>query len=95
MGKTIKDMATKIAATLVEYDTDMKRMVAETNMMVRDTATKLSEVLASCEADIKIIGETSSAIREKGKHSQALIDQVSALSAEIRATCDEFKKKMG
>jgi hypothetical protein len=95
MGKTVKGMAEQIAAKLVEYDTDMKRMVAETSTMVRDTANKLAEVLVECDADMKIIKETSEAIREKGKHSQALIEQVSALSGAIRETCADFRQKMG
>ena len=94
MGKTVRDIAGKVAAKLLEYDTDMKRMTDETNTMVRDTAVKLAEVLTDCDADLKIVDETAAAIREKGKHNEALIAQISQMSKTIREACAAFKKQM-
>jgi len=81
-------------AVLTQYEAAAKAvedMGKEVTAMVR----KLGQSLQECDNDMKVVAETAAAIREKGKHSQALIEQVSALSSEIRKTCDEFKKKVG
>ena len=81
-------------AVLTQYEAAAKA-VEEMGKEVTAMVKRLGEKLVECDQDMKHIVETAAAIREKGKHSQALIEQVSALSSEIRKTCDEFIKKVG
>jgi hypothetical protein len=81
-------------AVLTQYEAAAKA-VEEMGNDVKTMVKRLGEALIECSTDMKHVAETAAAIREKGKHSQALIEQVSALSSEIRKTCDEFKIKVG
>jgi hypothetical protein len=81
-------------AVLTQYEAAAKA-VEEMGNDVKTMVKRLGEALIECNVDMKHVAETAAAIREKGKHSQALIEQVSALSSEIRKTCDEFKIKVG
>jgi hypothetical protein len=81
-------------AVLTQYEAAAKA-VEEMGREVTTLVKRMGEKLIECDTDMKHLIETAAAIREKGKHSQALIEQVSALSTEIRRTCDEFKKKVG
>ncbi len=81
-------------AVLTQYEATAKEVESMGNL-VKDMVKKLGASLLECDADMKFVAETAAAIREKGKHSQALIEQVSALSTNIRAACEEFKKKVG
>jgi hypothetical protein len=81
-------------AVLTQYEATAKA-VEEMGNDVKEMVKKLGYSLIECDNDMKVVAETAAAIREKGKHSQALIEQVSALSSSIRAACEEFKKKVG
>jgi len=81
-------------AVLVQYQATAAE-VEKMGAMVQDMVKKLGQSLQECDNDMKVVAETAAAIRDKGKHSQALIEQVSALSTEIREACAEFKKKVG
>jgi len=81
-------------AVLTQYEAAAKA-VEDMGKEVMSMVKRLGQSLQECDNDMKVVAETAAAIRDKGKHSQALIEQVSALSTEIRKTCDEFKKKVG
>jgi hypothetical protein len=80
-------------AVLTQYEATAKE-VESMGDLVKEMVKKLGASLIECDADMKFVAETAAAIREKGKHSQALIEQVSALSTALRTSCVEFKKKM-
>jgi signal recognition particle GTPase len=81
-------------AVLTQYEATAKAVEAMGND-VKDMVKKLGASLIECDVDLKHLAETAAAIREKGKHSEALIQQVSALSTSIREACEEFKRKVG
>jgi hypothetical protein len=80
-------------AVLTQYEATA-RAVEEMGTEVKDKVKQLGEKLIECDTDLKHLAETAAAIREKGKHSQALIEQISALSTNVRSICEDFKKKM-
>jgi hypothetical protein len=80
-------------AVLTQYEATA-RAVEEMGNDVKDMVKRLGEKLIECDTDLKHLAETAAAIRDKGKHSQALIEQISSLSTSVRAACAEFKKKM-
>lgn len=81
-------------AVLTQYEATAKE-IESMGDLVKDMVRKLGASLVECDQDMKFVAETAAAIRDKGKHSQALIEQVSALSTALRTSCAEFKKKMG
>ena len=81
-------------AVLTQYEAAAKA-VEDMGKEVMSMVKRLGQSLQECDNDMKVVAETAAAIRDKGKHSQALIEQVSALSTEIREACAEFKKKVG
>ena len=81
-------------AVLAQYE-ETARQVEEMGSIVKDTVKRLGEKLIECNADMKHVAETAAAIRDKGKHTEALIDQVTALSKSIRDACIDFKRKVG
>lgn len=81
-------------AVLTQYEATAKE-IESMGDLVKDMVKKLGASLIECDQDMKHVAETAAAIREKGKHSQALIEQVSALSTALRNSCVDFKKKMG
>lgn len=80
-------------AVLTQYEATAKA-VEEMGNDVKEMVKKLGYSLIECDNDMKVVAETAAAIREKGKHNEALIQQVSALSSSIRAACEEFRKKV-
>ena len=81
-------------AVLTQYEATA-RAVETMGNEVKEMVKKLGEALIECDVDMKHVAETAAAIREKGRHSQVLIEQVSALSTNIREACAEFKRKVG
>jgi chorismate synthase len=81
-------------AVLTQYEA-AAIAVEDMGISVKEMVKKLGEALLECADDMKHINETAVEIREKGKHSQALIERVNDLSKSIRAACAEFKKQVG
>jgi hypothetical protein len=80
-------------AVLTQYEATAKE-VEKMGDLVKDMVKRLGQSLIECDNDMRVVAETAAAIRDKGKHSEALIQQVSALSTGIRQACEDFKKKM-
>jgi septal ring factor EnvC (AmiA/AmiB activator) len=81
-------------AIMAQYEAAAKS-VEEMGENVKDRTAKLEAALADCDADMKLIREAATFIREKGKHVQAQIEAASAASNEIRSAVVEFKRKVG
>ena len=81
-------------AVLTQYEATAKEVEAMGNL-VKDMVRKLGQSLIECDNDMKVVAETAAAIRDKGKHSEALISQVTNLSKNIREACAAFQKQMG
>ena len=81
-------------AVLTQYEAAAKS-VEEMGEDVKARIVKLEAALAECHKDMQIIGECAQMIRDKGKLVQAQIEEASAVSADIREACVEFKRKMG
>ena len=81
-------------AVLTQYEAAAKS-VEEMGEDVKQRIVKLEAALAECHKDMQIIGECAQMIRDKGKLVQAQIEEASAVSADIRQACVEFKRKMG
>ena len=80
-------------AVLTQYEA-AARSVEEMGKAVKNMVKQLGAAMIECDVDMKHVAETAEAIREKGKHTEALIEQVGSLSKSIRAACDDFKKKV-
>jgi methyl-accepting chemotaxis protein len=80
-------------AVLKQYEAAAEA-VEDMGRTVREMVKRLGEAMIECDTDMKHVIETAHAIREKGKHTEALIEQVAALSKAIRETCDDFQKKV-
>jgi uncharacterized coiled-coil DUF342 family protein len=80
-------------AVMAQYEAAAKA-VENMGEEVKGRITKLQNALDECHADLKLIDESAAVIRDKGKHAQAIIDEMSSLSSDIRKTCAEFRKKV-
>lgn len=80
-------------AVLTQYEAAAKA-VEEMGVTVRDMVKRLGQSMIECDNDMRVVAETAAAIRDKGKHAEALIEQVSSLSKAIRETCADFTKKL-
>jgi hypothetical protein len=81
-------------AVLAQYEATAKE-VEKMGEMVKAMVKRLGQSLIECDNDMKVVAETAQAIRDKGKHNEALIDQISNMSKAIRETCGDFQKRMG
>jgi len=81
-------------AVMTQYESAAKA-VEEMGQSVKDRVHKLEAAMIECDKDMKLIEEAAKAIREKGNLVQVQIEEVSSLSSDIRAACEEFKKKVG
>ncbi|HET9538083.1 MAG TPA: hypothetical protein VFP43_22510 [Mesorhizobium sp.] len=81
-------------AVLTQYEVAAKS-VEEMGEDVKVRIQKLEAALAECHKDMTIIADCAQMIRDKGKLVQAQIEEASAVSADIREACIEFKRKMG
>lgn len=68
--------------------------VEDMGKTVHTLVKRLGESLVECDKDLKHVSETAAAIREKAKHTEAVIDHVNDLSKSIRVACAEFQKKV-
>jgi len=68
--------------------------VEEMGKTVQNLVKRLGESLIECDTDLKHVAEATHAIREKAKHTEAVIDHVNDLSKSIRAACADFQKKV-
>jgi len=68
----------------------LEEMFAESKARTKD----LTDALAECEHDMRLIAESALAIREKGKHAAALIQEVKDFSMALRAACTEIVEKL-
>jgi len=81
-------------AVLTQYEA-AARSVEEMGQDVKVRIQKLEAALTECHKDMQIITECAQMIRDKGKLVQAQIEEASAVSADIRSACVEFKRKVG
>jgi hypothetical protein len=65
------------------------KSVEEMGIAAKERIAKLEAALRECDADMKLITETATAIREKGKLIYTQIEEVN-----IRSACADFKKKV-
>jgi uncharacterized coiled-coil DUF342 family protein len=80
-------------AVLAQYEATAQE-VEKMGDTVKDSVKKLGQALIECDNDMKVVMETASAIRDKGKHNEALIARISDMSKVIREACSAFKKQM-
>ena len=81
-------------AVLAQYEATAKEVEAMGDL-VKASVRKLGQSLIECDNDMKVVAETAAAIRDKGKHHEALISQISDMSKAIREACAAFQKQMG
>jgi len=94
-GSNLDDLGRMSAeAVLTQYEA-AAISVEDMGTSVKEMVKKLGEALIECATDMKHLNETAVEIREKGKHYEAVIGRVSALSKSIRETCVELKKQLG
>jgi hypothetical protein len=65
-------------------------------IMGDEVKKRIAALVASLETadnSMKLLDEAAKDIVEQGKLAQAQVEAMTALSADIRATCAEFKKK--
>ena len=59
-----------------------------------DAARRCEATVAGAHQALAECKETAALIRDKGKHYSAQIEDVSAMTAEVRATCSALKAKI-
>jgi uncharacterized coiled-coil DUF342 family protein len=80
-------------AVLAQYEATAQE-VEKMGDTIKDSVKKLGQSMIECDNDMKVVLETAAAIREKGKHNEALIARISDMSKVIREACAAFKKQM-
>ncbi len=80
-------------AVLAQYEATAQE-VEKMGDTVKDSVKKLGQAMIECDNDMKVVMETAAAIRDKGKHNEALIARISDMSKVIREACAAFKKQM-
>jgi hypothetical protein len=68
--------------------------VTKMGIVIKERIQALEQCLQECDNDLKVIGEMSQAIVDKGTHVAAEIEQTNAVAADIRAACADFQKKI-
>lgn len=81
-------------AIMAQYEA-AARSVEEMGEDVKERIAKLEAAMVECHNDMRLVTEAAVFIREKGKHVQALIEEASAVSNDIRSAVVEFKRKVG
>ena len=76
-------------AALEQYEQAAKAF-DELGDEVRDRIAGLQRALSECEHDLDLLTEGAKTIREKGKHVQAQLAEVTDLSGRVRNLCSEF-----
>src|SRR5882724_11278252 len=61
---------------------------------LQEAARRCEATVAGAHQAIAEVKETAALIRDKGKHYSAQIEDVSAMTAEVRATCSALKAKI-
>jgi predicted ribosome quality control (RQC) complex YloA/Tae2 family protein len=81
-------------AVLAQYEIAAKA-VESMGEEIRTRLGRLEAALAEADEDMKLVAEAAKSIREKGSLVYAQIEEASGLSKDIRATCAEFRRKIG
>jgi len=79
-------------AVLAQYEAAAQAVESMGND-IKQRIAKLTSALEECNDELKSLGETAQAIRERGKHTQAMIDETSAMLDGMRSVCADFRKK--
>jgi len=61
---------------------------------LQEAARRCEATVAGAHQAVEEVKETAALIRDKGKHYSAQIEDVSAMTAEVRATCSAMKAKI-
>jgi len=80
-------------AVMAQYEAAAKA-VETMGEEVKQRINRLQAALEECHDDMKLVAESAAAIREKGKHAQVVIDEMSSLSGDIRRAVTELMKKV-
>jgi uncharacterized coiled-coil DUF342 family protein len=81
-------------AVLAMYDAAAKS-VADMGEEVKVRIDTLEAALSECHTDMKLVKEAADAIREKGKLVHLQIEEASRVSSDIRAACEDFRRRIG
>lgn len=80
-------------AALKQHEVTAEAIEAMGNEL-RDRINKLNTAMGDCDLVLKEVAETANAIRDRGKHVHAQIDEAMSLAKAIRDACAEFRKKV-
>ena len=76
-----------------EFDAAAKEVEAM-GKELQEAARRCEATVAGAHQALAECRETAALIRDKGKHYSAQIEDVSAMTAEVRATCSAMKAKI-
>ena len=80
-------------AIMREFEVTAKEVEAMGKELA-DIARRCEATVAGAHQALAECKETAALIRDKGKHYSAQIEDVSAMTAEVRATCSALKAKI-
>lgn len=92
---TIEDIGRLSAEAVQAQYEQAAQSIEAMGEAVKERITKLEAAMHECDADMKMVSETASAVREKGKMIFAQIEEANHISKDIRSVCADFKMRIG